>query len=61
MLRINGAAIAAKILEETKLRSEPLRGRGIRPGLAVVLVGEDPVNVGKPAMDDQRCLTIWTP
>lgn len=42
MVRIDGAAVAAKVLEETKHRVDALRSRGIQPGLAVVLVGDDP-------------------
>lgn len=44
MARIDGAAIAAKVLEETKERAKALAARGVQPGLAVVLIGDDPAS-----------------
>jgi len=41
---INGAAVAAKVHEETRQRVGALDSCGIRPGLAVVLVGDDPAS-----------------
>ena len=38
MVRIDGAAVAAKVLEETKQRVDALRQRGIQPGLALSLI-----------------------
>ncbi len=58
MLRIDGAAIAAKVLEETKLRSEALRERGIRPGLAVVLVGDDPASRAYVRSKDKKAADL---
>lgn len=42
---IDGRAIARKIRAEAAERAKKLAERGIRPGLAVVLVGEDPASV----------------
>jgi methylenetetrahydrofolate dehydrogenase (NADP+)/methenyltetrahydrofolate cyclohydrolase len=42
---IDGRAIAKKVRADVAERSEKLIARGIRPGLAVVLVGEDPASV----------------
>src|SRR2546427_330817 len=39
---IDGKAIAAQVREEAKQRSDKLHERGITPGLALVLVGDDP-------------------
>src|SRR2546428_790702 len=39
---IDGKAIAAQVREEAKQRSDKLHERGITPGLALVLVGENP-------------------
>ena len=39
---IDGKAIAAEVREETKQRADKLHERGITPGLALVLVGENP-------------------
>ena len=58
MLRIDGAAIAAKVLEETKLRVELLRLRGIRPGLAVVLVGDDPASRAYVRSKDKKAADL---
>lgn len=41
---IDGKAIAAQIRAELQSEVEELRARGIVPGLAVVLVGEDPAS-----------------
>ncbi len=42
---IDGRAIAKKVRAEAAERAEKLAERGIKPGLAVVLVGEDPASV----------------
>ncbi len=41
---INGIALSQQIRAEVSARSAALASRGIRPGLAVVLVGEDPAS-----------------
>jgi methylenetetrahydrofolate dehydrogenase (NADP+)/methenyltetrahydrofolate cyclohydrolase len=42
---IEGKVIGAAIREELRSRIAALAGRGVTPGLAVVLVGEDPASV----------------
>jgi methylenetetrahydrofolate dehydrogenase (NADP+)/methenyltetrahydrofolate cyclohydrolase len=42
---IDGRAIAQKVRADAAERSRKLAQRGIKPGLAVVLVGEDPASV----------------
>ena len=42
---IDGRAVAKKIRAEVAARAAKLAARGIKPGLAVVLVGEDPASV----------------
>lgn len=42
---IDGRAIAKKVRAEAAERAKKLIAKGIRPGLAVVLVGEDPASV----------------
>ncbi len=42
---INGTEIAAKVTAETKRRIVDCQARGITPGLAVVLVGENPASL----------------
>lgn len=41
---IDGKALAASIREEVAQRAQSLRAQGVTPGLAVVLVGEDPAS-----------------
>lgn len=41
---IDGKAVAASVLEECRAETAELIARGITPGLAVVLVGEDPAS-----------------
>jgi methylenetetrahydrofolate dehydrogenase (NADP+)/methenyltetrahydrofolate cyclohydrolase len=42
---IDGKAIAQQVLDELRTRIEALRARGVEPGLAIVLVGENPASV----------------
>lgn len=58
MKRIDGVAIAAKVLEETKSRAERLIAEGIRPGLAVVLVGEDPASRAYVRSKDKKAAAL---
>jgi len=41
---IDGAALALRIREDVARRVQALAARGVRPGLAVVLVGDDPAS-----------------
>ena len=41
---IDGKAVAAQIQEELAVEAADLRARGVHPGLAVVLVGDDPAS-----------------
>ena len=41
---IDGAAIAARVLDEARAEVDRLKARGITPGLSVVLVGDDPAS-----------------
>ncbi|MBP0989793.1 MAG: bifunctional methylenetetrahydrofolate dehydrogenase/methenyltetrahydrofolate cyclohydrolase FolD [Oscillospiraceae bacterium] len=41
---IDGKAVSAKIREELKKETEQLNKKGIKPGLAVVIVGNDPAS-----------------
>jgi methylenetetrahydrofolate dehydrogenase (NADP+)/methenyltetrahydrofolate cyclohydrolase len=55
MRLIDGKAIAAKIQNETRATVDALRARGITPGLAVVLVGEDPASQAYVRSKDRTC------
>lgn len=41
---IDGKAIAQEVRAEWKIRADALKARGIVPGLAVIIVGEDPAS-----------------
>jgi methylenetetrahydrofolate dehydrogenase (NADP+)/methenyltetrahydrofolate cyclohydrolase len=58
MQRIDGAAVAAKVMEETKARIAILAGRGVRPGLAVVLVGDDPASRAYVRSKDRKAAEL---
>jgi methylenetetrahydrofolate dehydrogenase (NADP+) / methenyltetrahydrofolate cyclohydrolase len=52
---INGKATAARCLEETGRQIAELRAAGITPGLAVVLVGENPASLAYVRSKDKTC------
>ena len=55
---IDGKAIAAKIRGEITDEVKQLEVRGIKPGLAVVLVGEDPASKVYVSMKEKACLDV---
>ena len=42
--RLDGKALALQVREEIARRTEALKARGVTPGLAVILVGDDPAS-----------------
>lgn len=52
---INGKSTAANCLQQTARDIESLRQSGITPGLAVVLVGENPASVAYVRSKDKTC------
>lgn len=58
MKRIDGASIAQKVHEETKVRIASLVERGLRPGLAVILVGEDPASRAYVRSKDKKAAEL---
>lgn len=52
---IDGKAIAAKLREKIKSDTAELAGQGVTPGLAVVLVGEDPASRVYVSMKEKAC------
>ena len=60
MKRIDGAAIAQKVHGETKARIESLAASGWRPGLAVVLVGDDPASRTAERIASEIASISWT-
>ena len=58
MKRIDGTAIAQKVHEETRERVDALKALGLRPGLAVVLVGDDPASRNELLGDDDEVAAV---
>lgn len=58
MQRIDGAAVAAKVMEETKARIAALAKSGVQPGLAVVLVGDDPASRAYVRSKDRKAAEL---
>ncbi|MEM7012459.1 MAG: bifunctional methylenetetrahydrofolate dehydrogenase/methenyltetrahydrofolate cyclohydrolase FolD [Verrucomicrobiota bacterium] len=52
---IRGAEVAAAVYEEVKRDLEALKSGGKTPGLAVVLVGDDPASRAYVGMKDKKC------
>ncbi|MEA3187063.1 MAG: methylenetetrahydrofolate dehydrogenase / methenyltetrahydrofolate cyclohydrolase [Chthoniobacter sp.] len=52
---IDGKAIAQKIHEESRAQVVELAARGVTPGLAVVLVGDDPASRAYVRSKDKMC------
>ncbi len=52
---ISGTEIAAQIKGELRERIEVLKARGTIPGLAVILVGEDPASQSYVRMKEKMC------
>jgi len=55
---IDGKAIAAKIRAQIAAETERLKQSGIVPGLAVVLVGEDPASKVYVSMKEKACSDV---
>ncbi len=58
MKLIEGKPIADAVYEECVSRIAALAERGFRPGLAVVLVGEDPASQAYVAAKDRQCQVL---
>ena len=44
MIIIDGKKVSASVKEKVKSETEQLKAKGITPGLAVILVGDDPAS-----------------
>ncbi|HEY3898166.1 MAG TPA: tetrahydrofolate dehydrogenase/cyclohydrolase catalytic domain-containing protein [Chthoniobacter sp.] len=55
---IDGKAIAQKTHADTKTAVTALKARGVTPGLAVVLVGDDPASRAYVRSKDKMCLEL---
>ncbi len=52
---IDGKALAAQLREEIAASAAELKGQGVTPGLAVVLVGSDPASQVYVSMKEKAC------
>jgi methylenetetrahydrofolate dehydrogenase (NADP+) / methenyltetrahydrofolate cyclohydrolase len=52
---IEGAKVAAQVLEECRQDIAQLASRGLKPGLAVILVGSDPASQAYVRSKDKKC------
>lgn len=57
-LLIDGKAIAQKTYAESKAAIAELKARGVTPGLAVVLIGDDPASRAYVRSKDKMCLEL---
>ena len=55
---INGKSISEKVLEECRVDVEELKEQGLRPGLAVVLVGNDPASKAYVGSKAKTCMKL---
>ncbi|MGA7393637.1 MAG: tetrahydrofolate dehydrogenase/cyclohydrolase catalytic domain-containing protein, partial [Terrimicrobiaceae bacterium] len=58
MKQIDGTSIAQRVHEESKQRIAVLAGRGLRPGLAAVLVGDDPASRAYVRSKDKKAAEL---
>jgi len=58
MKLIDGKAIAEKVHAESRAGVEELKKRGVTPGLAVVLVGDDPASRAYVRAKAKKCLEL---
>lgn len=58
MKLINGTEIAKKVHAETADRVAALKARGVTPGLAVVLIGDNPASVAYVRSKDKRAAEL---
>lgn len=55
---ISGTQVAEKVLAECVIEIAALKARGITPGLAVVLVGDDPASRAYVRSKDKKCQSL---
>lgn len=58
MMIIDGKAVSADVKARIKAETQELRGEGIIPGLAVIIVGEDPASKIYVASKEKACADI---
>jgi len=56
MTILDGKALSNKVKEEIKIETEKLKSEGLTPGLAVILVGEDPASQTYVNSKEKSCI-----
>jgi len=56
--KIDGKAVASKVLEECKNEIQQLKDAGVTPGLAVVLIGNDPASMVYVGSKVKKCAEL---
>ena len=55
---IDGKAVSAAVRERVKLETEALKKKGVRPGLAVIIVGDDPASQVYVRNKEKACAEV---
>lgn len=55
---LEGRPVAERVMEDVAARTAALVARGIRPGLATVLVGDDPASAGYVRKKHEACAAV---
>ena len=55
---IDGKSISEKVLEECRVDVEKLKDQGLKPGLTVVLVGNDPASKAYVGSKARTCIKL---
>lgn len=55
---IDGKAVSAAVRERVRLETEELKKKGIRPGLAVIIVGDDPASQVYVRNKEKACAEV---
>ncbi len=56
--KIDGKAVAAKVLKETEATIAEMKAGGVTPGLAVVVVGDDPASHAYVNSKEKKCTDL---
>lgn len=55
---LEGAPVAAAVMEEVAARTAALTSKGVTPGLATMLVGDDPASAGYVRKKHEACASV---
>jgi methylenetetrahydrofolate dehydrogenase (NADP+)/methenyltetrahydrofolate cyclohydrolase len=55
---LEGKPVATQILDNVRARVEAMRSSDIQPGLATILVGDDPASIGYVRKKHEACAAV---